>query len=104
YGSITDVSHGENAGDVGLEQEGFPIGGPTSRALTVARQVRSGQDKSTCVPLHKAIEPTRARRGADEHEQRTRRYPIDRSGRAAGDRERFQLLLTVYGDQLRPIL
>src|SRR5438105_7606126 len=97
-GAVPNVTHRENTGDTSFQQERIPLEGPAIRAFSLPDQVRPCQDKSTNVPLYKAIEPIRAGRGADKNVERAGRHPVYGSGADAGNRDRFELILAVDRD------
>jgi hypothetical protein len=39
YGTVADIAHSEQTGNVGLEQEGIPVESPSLGALAVSNQV-----------------------------------------------------------------
>src|SRR5215472_17471921 len=82
------VAHRKHSGNARFQKEWFPLQRPAIRARALLEKVRSGEDKSAVVALDKAFEPFGASRRPDEHEQRSRRHPLDRSGTCAQYRDR----------------
>src|SRR5215831_3816129 len=78
-GSMSNVTHRENTGNTGFQQEGIPLKGPAIRAFPLPDQVGACQNESTVVPLYEAIEPICAGRRTDEYEERTCRHTVDGS-------------------------
>jgi hypothetical protein len=46
YGTVADIAHGEETGNIGLEQEGIPVEGPPLGALAISDEVRPSQQKT----------------------------------------------------------
>jgi hypothetical protein len=68
HGRVTDVAGGEDAWDAGLEQHRGTFERPAARSSAVGVQVVPGEDESSLVTLYGAVQPLRARFGADHHE------------------------------------
>src|SRR2546430_46607 len=68
YGAVTDVAGGEDTRDARLEQHRGSFERPAARFSAVGVQVVPGEDEPLLVTLHGAVQPLRARLGADHHE------------------------------------
>src|SRR5215469_786998 len=81
-GSMPDVAHRENTRDARLEQKRIAVESPAFGALSLPDQLRTCQDESAVIALHKSAQPVRTGRRPDEDEQAIGRNTIHRSGTA----------------------
>src|SRR5438094_5095225 len=77
YGSMSHVTDGKDAGNIGLEQERIPVECPSLRALPVTNKVRTSQQETALVPLDDIRQPIRPWQCANKDKHRTGRHTFD---------------------------
>ncbi len=80
YGAVTHIAHGEDAGDIGLQQERITIKCPSLRVLSVAQKVGTSQQETTLVPLNHAAQPIRLRQRSNENKHGICRHALYLAG------------------------
>src|SRR5262249_45660608 len=78
--AVAHIAHGEDAGDIGFQQERIAIESPSFRALPVTDKIRASEQESTLVALDQVGQPIRPRQGPDENEHSARWYSLDLVG------------------------
>src|ERR1700733_10688496 len=106
YRAVTHITHGKDAGNIGLEQERITVERPAFWMLPVTYKIGAGQQESALVPLNDTRQPIRPRQRPNEYKHCTRRYALNLAGVRTKYRDLFQMRLPVrlgYGG-MRPKL
>src|SRR5919112_168973 len=96
--AVTHVTSDEDAWHARLQKERVPIRPPALGTLTPWQQVRSREDKPTCVALYDATEPLRLRRSPDKDEERMGRRGLGFARRCVLRGYPFQVIFTLDRD------
>src|SRR3984885_16322282 len=80
YRAVAHITHGKNAGNIGLEQEGVTVERPAFWMLPVTYKIGAGQQESALVPLDDIRQPIRPRQRPNEYKHCTRRYALNLTG------------------------
>jgi len=73
-----------------LQQPRLAFQWPTLRRLSGVHQIRTSEDETLVVALHRAVQPVSGWRGTDKNEQRNRRNLLRFSAGGAQNRDLFQ--------------
>src|SRR5579862_6326960 len=95
YGTMTHIAYGEDAGNVGFEQEWISVERPSFRALPITYKVRTSQQETALVPLDDIRQPIRPRQRSNENKHSTRRHALNLVGIGTKHRDLFQMRLTM---------
>src|SRR5881409_2622288 len=91
YGTMAQIAHGKDAGNIGLEQERISVEGPSLRALPVTYKVRTRKEETALVPLDDIRQPIRPRQCSNKDKHRTRRHALHLVGIGTKHRNLLQM-------------
>src|SRR5450432_2804764 len=80
YRTMAHVANCKEAGNIGLEKKGVPVGRPSLGTLAVLHNIRTGKNKPAIVSIDQTGEPVGARECPNKNKHGTGGYTFRRIG------------------------
>src|SRR5579859_1317409 len=77
HGTMAHIAHSKKTGNVGLQQEGVSVQGPSLWALSLPDEIRTGQNEAAAVSLDYIRQPVSSRQRTDKDKHGIGRHTLD---------------------------